>query len=142
MKPAANGRYLMCKSLPYYLHLLYKKYILSFCNYINDNFERLKVQVNEWREWGENYRSTWRNPPDNQPEMPVLACFCSYRNAKTNLIFFFSMIFFLNSTRRHDPSSVPARTNEAFISCLFTFISHFTQIIILIIYMNLISSNR
>ena len=24
LKPAANGRYLMCKSLPYYFHLLYR----------------------------------------------------------------------------------------------------------------------
>ena len=29
LKPAANGRYLMCKSLPYYLHLLYRTVLLS-----------------------------------------------------------------------------------------------------------------
>ena len=24
LKPAVNGRYLMCKSMPYYIHLLYR----------------------------------------------------------------------------------------------------------------------
>ena len=45
LKPAANGRYLMCKSLSYYLHLLYiSSLFVSFCNYMNGIF---KVQVDE-----------------------------------------------------------------------------------------------
>ena len=46
LKPAANGWNLLCKSLPYYLHLLYRSTFILLFIYINENFEMLKVQVN------------------------------------------------------------------------------------------------
>ena len=45
----ANGSYLMCLGLHYYLHLLYrirsKLFNLFFCNYMNENFEIVGLQL-------------------------------------------------------------------------------------------------
>ena len=45
LKPAANGCYLMWKSLPYY-DMYCTEVHVSFCNYMNENVENLKMQVN------------------------------------------------------------------------------------------------
>ena len=43
LKPAANGRYLMCKSLPYYFHFTVQKYIYSPVSKVHAGSVRVSV---------------------------------------------------------------------------------------------------
>ena len=69
LKPAANGRYFMCKSLPYYLAYIYcTEARLSFSDYINENFENACECMDLYLREGGSKPEYPEKPHDNQSD--------------------------------------------------------------------------